>query len=89
MVSVRDRGIGISAADQERIFGRFERAVSKRHYGGFGLGLWIAREIVEALGGAVRVESEPGLGSTFTVELTRDLSAPAPSRQQEPAAPGV
>ena len=87
--SVRDRGIGISAADQERIFGRFERAVSKRHYGGFGLGLWIAREIVEALGGAVRVVSAPGLGSTFTVELTRDHSAPAPSRQQEPATPGV
>ena len=51
VITVRDHGIGISAADQQRIFERFERAVSKRNYGGFGLGLWIVREIVEALGG--------------------------------------
>jgi signal transduction histidine kinase len=68
---VRDRGIGISAADQRRIFQRFERAVSRRNYGGFGLGLWIVRQIVEALGGTVRVESMPGEGSTFEVELSR------------------
>ena len=47
ILSVRDSGIGISAQDRERIFGRFERAVSVRHYGGFGLGLWIVRQIVE------------------------------------------
>jgi signal transduction histidine kinase len=77
-LTVRDRGIGISAADQRRIFQRFERAVSKRNYGGFGLGLWIVRQIVESLGGTVRVESVPGEGSTFEVELSR--AAPADVR---------
>ncbi len=70
-VVVKDRGIGISAEDQARIFDRFERAGSVRHYGGFGLGLWISRRVVQALGGAIRVESAPGQGSTFTVELPR------------------
>ncbi len=80
LVSVRDHGIGISAADQQRIFERFERAVSRRNYGGFGLGLWIVREIVEALGGTVRVESAPGAGSNFTVELSRASNAPSAPR---------
>jgi len=66
---VRDEGIGIAAEDRERIFGRFERAVSQRHYGGMGLGLYITRQLVEALGGEVRVESEVGRGSTFEVRL--------------------
>ncbi|MFE8596104.1 hybrid sensor histidine kinase/response regulator [Archangium violaceum] len=66
---VRDEGIGISPEAQERIFGKFERAVSERHYGGLGLGLYITRSIVEAMGGTIRVDSRPGQGSTFTVEL--------------------
>jgi signal transduction histidine kinase len=70
-LSVRDHGIGVAADQQARIFERFERAVPSRHYGGFGLGLWIVRQIVEASGGKVRVESEVGAGSTFTVELPR------------------
>jgi signal transduction histidine kinase/CHASE1-domain containing sensor protein len=70
-LAVRDHGIGISEADQRRIFQRFERAVSKRNYGGFGLGLWIVRQIVEALGGSVHVQSAPGGGSLFTVVLAR------------------
>ncbi len=68
-IEVRDQGIGIRQEDQLRIFGRFERAVSTRSYGGLGLGLWIVREIVEAHGGFVRVESLYGRGSTFSVEL--------------------
>jgi signal transduction histidine kinase len=68
---VRDEGIGIPPEAQERIFGKFERAVSERHSGGLGLGLYITRSIVEAMGGSIQVESRPGQGSTFTVELPR------------------
>ncbi len=69
ILTVRDGGIGIAADAHGRIFERFERAVSERHYGGFGLGLWIVRRLVESLGGTIRVESAPGQGATFFVEL--------------------
>jgi PAS domain S-box-containing protein len=78
LLIVRDEGIGIAEEDQQRLFGRFERAVSGRHYGGLGLGLYISREIVEALGGRVGVESRPGEGSTFRVELPRAQPASVP-----------
>ncbi|MFL5345296.1 MAG: ATP-binding protein [Hyalangium sp.] len=76
-VAVRDQGIGISAEDQRRLFQRFERIASERHYSGFGLGLWIVRQILDAMGGRILVESEPGRGSVFTVELP--LLPPEPS----------
>ncbi len=76
-ISVRDEGIGIAPEALSRIFEKFERAVSERHYGGLGLGLYITRQIVEALGGTIRVESAPHQGSTFTVKLP--LSPPAAS----------
>ncbi|QSQ27083.1 PAS domain S-box protein [Pyxidicoccus parkwayensis] len=68
-LTVSDRGIGIAPEDLQRIWGKFERAVSERHYGGLGLGLYISRQIVEALGGTVKAESAPGQGATFIVEL--------------------
>lgn len=68
-LAVRDRGIGISEEDQARIFERFARAVSVKHFGGFGLGLYICREIVRAHGGTIRVESRLGQGATFIIEL--------------------
>lgn len=71
VLAVTDRGIGIPAEHQARIFGRFERAVPPRNYGGLGLGLWIVRSLVEAHGGRIEVESMPGQGSTFTVRLPR------------------
>ncbi|WP_146210188.1 ATP-binding protein [Vitiosangium sp. GDMCC 1.1324] len=77
-LTVRDYGIGIAPENQARIFHRFERAVSERHYGGFGLGLWICKQIVESLGGDIRVESQPGLGATFIVALP--LEPPPSSR---------
>jgi signal transduction histidine kinase len=69
-LAVRDHGIGIPPAEQARIFERFERAVSSQHYGGFGLGLWVSKAIVEAHGGSLEVRSRPGEGSTFVVRLT-------------------
>jgi two-component system, LuxR family, sensor kinase FixL len=73
-VAVADRGIGIAPEHQDRVFGRFERAVPFHNFGGLGLGLYIAREIVEAHGGSIRLQSAPGAGSTFTVELPRERS---------------
>ena len=71
LVSVRDRGIGIAPQDQARIFDQFERAVGKQVAPGLGLGLYITRQIVEAHGGRIEVQSSPGEGSTFTVRLPR------------------
>jgi PAS domain S-box-containing protein len=70
---VSDNGIGIAVEMQERIFERFERAVPASNYGGLGLGLYIARRIVEAHGGSISVVSQEGQGATFTVELPRML----------------
>jgi signal transduction histidine kinase len=68
-VSVEDDGIGMPSEALGRIFERFERAVPLENYGGFGVGLWIARRIAEAHGGSVGVSSAEGAGSTFTLEL--------------------
>lgn len=74
-LTVRDGGIGIRPEDQARIFERFERAVPETNYGGFGIGLWIARQVVEAHGGHIEVKSQPGLGSTFVVNLPQQPPA--------------
>ncbi|WP_224244875.1 hybrid sensor histidine kinase/response regulator [Hyalangium gracile] len=71
VLQVRDHGIGIAPERVEGLFQRFERAVSARHYGGLGLGLYRVRRIVEAHGGAVTVDSVPGQGATFRVLLPR------------------
>jgi PAS domain S-box-containing protein len=68
-LTVRDEGIGIAPEALPRLFGRFERAVSDRQYGGLGLGLYISRQLVEAMGGRVCVDSRLDEGATFTVEL--------------------
>src|SRR4029077_1238990 len=68
-LTVQDHGIGISQADQARIFGAFERAVTRRDHGGFGVGLWVTRQLVDAMHGEVHVPSRPAEGSTFTVTL--------------------
>jgi signal transduction histidine kinase len=68
-LEVRDGGIGVPEGERERIFERFERAVSARHYGGLGLGLYIVRRIVTAHGGTVAVSDAPGGGARFVVTL--------------------
>lgn len=70
-LTVQDHGIGISKEDQERIFGRFERAVTLKDFSGLGLGLYITQQIVQAHGGKIDVESTPGQGSKFTIRLPR------------------
>jgi two-component system, OmpR family, sensor kinase len=69
--SVEDGGIGIGREDQARLFQQYERAAPSTSYGGLGLGLWISRQLVEAMGGTVSLRSELGTGSVFTVELPR------------------
>jgi len=66
---IRDEGIGISEEDRARIFQRFEQAVTRREHGGFGIGLWLANQLVVAMGGSIIIESVPGEGTTFTVML--------------------
>ena len=71
MLTVSDTGIGIAAADTERIFEPFVRldAARARDTGGAGLGLAIARSIAVAHGGTLSVESRPGAGSRFIIRL--------------------
>jgi PAS domain S-box-containing protein len=72
-ISIADEGLGIPAAEQQRVFEKFYRLETElsRAGGGTGLGLYITRELVRRMGGTISVESEPGVGSTFTVELLR------------------
>jgi two-component system phosphate regulon sensor histidine kinase PhoR len=68
-VAVSDTGIGINSDELPRIFERFYKADHSRAGGGSGLGLALVKHAVEAMGGSVRVESTPGLGSTFTIAI--------------------
>jgi signal transduction histidine kinase len=89
LLEVEDRGVGIAEADQERIFGRFERAVGKASgTAGLGLGLYIAREIVRAHGGELSVSSRPGEGTTFAIRLPLErrptIQTPPPGTGKAP-----
>lgn len=68
-VEVADSGVGIDPEHAERIFGRFERAAAAQNYPGLGLGLYVAREIVEAHGGRIQARGAPGKGAVLSVEL--------------------
>jgi signal transduction histidine kinase len=76
-LEVQDRGPGIAPEDQHRVFERFERLVAANQSSGLGLGLHIAKHIVEAHGGTIRVRSALGDGASFIVELP--LSGPSSS----------
>ena len=68
-LSVRDEGVGISDCDQALIFERFHRSRRAKPTGGFGIGLWVTRQLVRAMRGEIKVSSRPGAGSAFTVRL--------------------
>jgi signal transduction histidine kinase len=74
-IVVRDHGIGVAPEEHERIFARFGRADGARAFKGLGLGLWIVRQIVEACGGTVSLDSRLGAGATFMVDLPREPSS--------------
>lgn len=78
-IRVIDQGIGIAAPDQERIFGRFERATSQLQTQSLGLGLYIVHEIVKAHRGTIEVTSEPGKGAEFTLRLPLKLTLERPT----------
>ncbi|MDQ6747712.1 MAG: ATP-binding protein [Candidatus Dormibacteraeota bacterium] len=86
-VTVRDSGPGLSESDQERLFTPFERlGAGKSGVDGTGLGLAVSRGLVEAMGGAIGVNSSAGAGSTFWVELPRAEPAAAPRSGAEAGA---
>lgn len=68
-IGVRDHGVGIEASERERIFERFERVVRKTSQPGFGLGLWVTRQLTDAMGGSIMASGQKGAGSLFTVTL--------------------
>jgi signal transduction histidine kinase len=72
---VRDHGIGIPPHRILAVFDRFERDVSEEHYPGLGLGLFIARALVHAMGGTIVAASSPSEGTSFTVELPLDTTS--------------
>jgi PAS domain S-box-containing protein len=86
-ICVSDEGIGISAPEQRRVFEKFYRVDPnmERGIGGTGLGLYISRELVRRIGGRIQLESAPGRGSTFVVEVPLATAEKAPKR---PAASG-
>jgi len=81
-ISVRDSGIGMSAADREKLFNRFYRIQTEntKNIGGTGLGLWIIKQYIEAMGGSISVDSLEGVGSEFIVEFPQTTEQPAPTQ---------
>jgi signal transduction histidine kinase len=76
LISITDTGIGIPEQDLPHIFDRFYQVDRSRSSAGFGLGLSIARSIIEAHGGSITVESTPKLGTTFLISLPMGGLAP-------------
>ncbi|MGB3098988.1 MAG: HAMP domain-containing sensor histidine kinase, partial [Solirubrobacterales bacterium] len=78
VIEVRDTGAGIPEAERDRVFERFYRGSGSLEREGFGLGLAIAKRMIDVMGGDISVESEEGRGSTFTIRLTQAAPSPTP-----------
>jgi two-component system, sensor histidine kinase len=89
-IHVRDTGIGLTQAQQEMIFGRFEQADPSVHeqFGGSGLGLFLTRSLAQAMGGTMTLDSQSAQGSEFVVTLPVELSAAGVSNAQQYAVEG-
>lgn len=74
-LTVADHGGGIAVEDRDRIFDKFEHVVTEHHHAGFGLGLWIARRVIEEHSGHMELTSQPGEGTVFIVDLPLDAGA--------------
>jgi PAS domain S-box-containing protein len=81
LLVVQDRGIGIPVEDLERIFGRFERTAVSRNYGGLGLGLFIAHQIIEQHAGSIRAESRSGGGARIVIELPHTTNSKSKGKE--------
>ena len=81
MIEVEDTGKGIPPDEQGRVFERFYRGSAALEGEGFGLGLAIAKGMVDVMGGKIGLRSEPGSGSTFWVRLRRLIPTPTPTPQ--------
>jgi signal transduction histidine kinase len=81
LLVVQDRGIGIPVEDLERIFGRFERTAVSRNYGGLGLGLFIAHQIIEQHAGSIRAESRSGGGARIVIELPHTANSKSKGKE--------
>jgi two-component system, OmpR family, sensor kinase len=84
VLAVEDGGCGLSADQLDQVFEPFYRSPETRSRTGVGLGLAVARRIVTAFGGSIRVESEPGVGSRFEIQLPESTDVPV---QREPRHP--
>ena len=78
MIEVEDTGTGIRPEEQDRVFERFYRGSGSLEREGFGLGLAIAKRMVDVMGGEISVSSEEGRGSTFKIRLGAAAPSPTP-----------
>lgn len=78
VIEVQDTGTGIPAAERDRVFERFYRGSGSLEREGFGLGLAIAKRMIDVMGGDISVESEEGKGSTFRIRLREAAMTPTP-----------
>lgn len=79
---IEDHGIGMAAADHQRVFEKFERAAPIEQGTSLGIGLWLVQRMTQALGGAVHLTSALGAGSIFTVQLPRKAPARRSARER-------